>query len=184
MHYLYGSKAGVPRKLVATFDSEQQLLACVARATLSNHEGVYKFEQGSSLAGYEAWGILKARLRTTTLLRSTTTHRQVCCDAGGASCDDGMPDNPNTAEQQKPRRRWSKFGGPWGLLAKTNPRASWSSVVRHAIAGAVFGPTAYGALIYFRGLLTEYLGAKLVVSSLLFAFVAGVVEWQVDEEEV
>jgi hypothetical protein len=30
MHYLYGSKTGTPSKLVATFDSEQQLLAYVA----------------------------------------------------------------------------------------------------------------------------------------------------------
>jgi hypothetical protein len=29
MHYLYGSKKGVPRRLVATFGSEQQLLAYV-----------------------------------------------------------------------------------------------------------------------------------------------------------
>lgn len=55
MHYLYGSKRGVPRKLVATFDGEQQMLAYVRWATLSEHEGVCKFEQGSSLAGYQGW---------------------------------------------------------------------------------------------------------------------------------
>lgn len=56
MHYLYGSKKNVPRRLVATFGSEQQLLAYVRWATLQdlgNHRG--KFEQGSSLAGYDAW---------------------------------------------------------------------------------------------------------------------------------
>ena len=56
MHYLYGSKKGVPRRLVATFSSEQQLLAYVRWATLQdlgNRRG--KFEQGSALAGYEAW---------------------------------------------------------------------------------------------------------------------------------
>jgi hypothetical protein len=56
MHYLYGSKKGVPRKLVATFGSEQQLLSYVRWATLQdlgNQCG--KFEQGSALAGYEAW---------------------------------------------------------------------------------------------------------------------------------
>jgi hypothetical protein len=95
-----------------------------------------------------------------------------------------MPDIPDTAEPQKPCRRWFRFGEPWGLLAKTNPRASWSSVVRRAIKGAVVGPAIYGALIYLRGLPTEYLCAKLVVCSLLFAFIAGVVEWQVDEGEV
>lgn len=55
MHYLYGSKRGGPRTLVATFDSEQQLLAYVRWATLSAEEGVHKFEQGSSLAGYQGW---------------------------------------------------------------------------------------------------------------------------------
>jgi hypothetical protein len=56
MHYLYGSKKNVPRRLVATFDSEQQLLAYVRWATLEEHgERRGKFEQGSALAGYEAW---------------------------------------------------------------------------------------------------------------------------------
>jgi hypothetical protein len=55
MFYLYGSKASVPCKLVATFDSEQQLLAYVRWATLSEKAGVRKFEQGSSLAGYRGW---------------------------------------------------------------------------------------------------------------------------------
>jgi hypothetical protein len=55
MHYLYGSKPAVPRKLVATFTSEQQLLSYVRWATLSEHEGICKFEQGSALAGYASW---------------------------------------------------------------------------------------------------------------------------------
>jgi hypothetical protein len=55
MYYLYGSKATTPRKLVATFDSQQQLLAYVRWATLSEKEGVHKFEQGSPLVGYTGW---------------------------------------------------------------------------------------------------------------------------------
>jgi hypothetical protein len=55
MYFLYGSKPGVARKLVATFDSEQQLLAYVRWATLSEHDGACKFEQGSSLASYSNW---------------------------------------------------------------------------------------------------------------------------------
>jgi hypothetical protein len=56
VHYLYASKPGVPRKLVATFDSEQQLLAYVGWATLkTNPDGTAKFEQGSPLAGYQRW---------------------------------------------------------------------------------------------------------------------------------
>lgn len=56
MSYLYGSKKGVTRKLLATFGSEQQLLAYVRWATLESHgERSGKFEQGSVLAGYSAW---------------------------------------------------------------------------------------------------------------------------------
>jgi len=55
MYYLYGSKPGVAKKLVATFGSEQQLLAYVRWATLSEHGGIHKFEQGSSLASYQGW---------------------------------------------------------------------------------------------------------------------------------
>jgi hypothetical protein len=55
MHYLYGSKPGVPRKLVATFGSDQQLLNYVRWATLSEHAGTCKFEQGSTLASYQGW---------------------------------------------------------------------------------------------------------------------------------
>lgn len=55
MYYLYGSKAGTAGRLVATFSSEQQLLAYVRWATLSEQNGVYKFEQGSSLASYSGW---------------------------------------------------------------------------------------------------------------------------------
>jgi hypothetical protein len=56
MHYLYGSKREVERRLVATFSSEQQLLAYVRWATLEavgDRGG--KFEQGSVLAGYKRW---------------------------------------------------------------------------------------------------------------------------------
>jgi hypothetical protein len=56
MHFLYGSKKGVERRLVATFGSEQQLLAYVSWATLKSFgERRGKFEQGSALASYEAW---------------------------------------------------------------------------------------------------------------------------------
>ena len=56
MHYLYGSKSGVPRRLVATFGSEPQLLAYVRWATLEDRgDHRAKFEQGSALVGYSAW---------------------------------------------------------------------------------------------------------------------------------
>ena len=56
IHYLYGLKKGSQRRLVATFGSEQQLLAYVNWATLKSFgERQGKFEQGSALGGYEAW---------------------------------------------------------------------------------------------------------------------------------
>jgi hypothetical protein len=56
MHYLYGSKRDVPRRLVATFGSEQQLLSYVHWATLRDDgQRRGKFEQGSALASYDAW---------------------------------------------------------------------------------------------------------------------------------
>ena len=56
MHFLYASKPGVTRKLVATFDTLPQLQAYVNWATLGHHEnGTYKFEQGSALASYQSW---------------------------------------------------------------------------------------------------------------------------------
>ena len=63
MHYLYGSKKGVDRRLVATFGSEQQLLAYVHWATLKSlGERRGKFEQGSVLAGYSSWEMADAQL--------------------------------------------------------------------------------------------------------------------------
>jgi hypothetical protein len=56
MHYLYASKKDGPRRLVATFDSQQQLLAYVRWSVLKDLGGqTAKFEQGSVLAGYHAW---------------------------------------------------------------------------------------------------------------------------------
>ena len=56
MHYLYGFKRAPTPRLVATFGSEQQLLAYVRWATLQDlGERRGKFEQGSALASYDAW---------------------------------------------------------------------------------------------------------------------------------
>ena len=56
MRYLYGSKKDVPRRLVATFSSQPQLRSYVRWATLqATGPQSGKFEQGSALAGYNAW---------------------------------------------------------------------------------------------------------------------------------
>jgi hypothetical protein len=63
MIYLYGSKPGVERKLVATFDSEPLLLAYVGWATLkTNPDGTAKFEQGTPLVGYQRWEMSRTPL--------------------------------------------------------------------------------------------------------------------------
>jgi hypothetical protein len=62
MYYLYGSKPGEPRRLVATFDGEEQLRAYVRWATLSERDGVRQFEKGSALAGYQGCSAASAPL--------------------------------------------------------------------------------------------------------------------------
>ena len=53
MIYLYGLEPSGAQKLVASFDTEEQLLAYVRWATLKqNDDGSYKFEQGSPLVGF------------------------------------------------------------------------------------------------------------------------------------
>ena len=54
MRYLYGLKSGRGPKLVATFDSDEQLRGYVGWATLrENIDGTRAFEQGSPLIGYD-----------------------------------------------------------------------------------------------------------------------------------
>ena len=56
MHYLYGIKKNVARRLVGTFSSEAQLLAYARWATLeASGERSGKFEQGSVLAADNSW---------------------------------------------------------------------------------------------------------------------------------
>jgi hypothetical protein len=50
MQYLYAWKTGAPKRLVATFDSEEQLRAYVRWATLAERDGIRQFEKGSALA--------------------------------------------------------------------------------------------------------------------------------------
>ena len=56
MHYLYATKKNVPRKLVATFDSQEALRSYVRWATVKSlGEQQGRFEQGSVLAGFDSW---------------------------------------------------------------------------------------------------------------------------------
>ena len=80
MYYLYGSRPGVPRRLVATFDSEEQLLAYVRWATLSERL------VSTSLRREAHWPVTMDTAtpanfgRTMMPRRSTTTPRRTCCD--------------------------------------------------------------------------------------------------------
>lgn len=61
MIYLYGLKPSGDQTLVASFDTEEQLLAYVRWATLKrNDDGSYKFEQGSPLVGFSYYQIGEA----------------------------------------------------------------------------------------------------------------------------
>lgn len=53
MYYLYGLKSTARPKLVATFDSDAQLLSYISWATLRiNPDATRAFEQGTPLVGY------------------------------------------------------------------------------------------------------------------------------------
>jgi hypothetical protein len=91
-----------------------------------------------------------------------------------------MQTEPPKADPPKRRRRWFQFGESWGLLANGNPRATGWSVLWHSAAGAVVVPAVLGAISYLRRGPTEDLPVWLAVFSILGAFVAGVMEWQID----
>jgi hypothetical protein len=56
MYYLYAKKDRGEARLVATFDSHEQLRAYVRWATLKETgPRTGKFEQGSALAAYTSW---------------------------------------------------------------------------------------------------------------------------------
>lgn len=56
MWRLYGLQRGQSRQLVATFGSEQQLLAYVNWATLRRQDdGAFQFEQKTPLTGYTGY---------------------------------------------------------------------------------------------------------------------------------
>ena len=82
-----------------------------------------------------------------------------------------------------PKRRWSQYGKPWGLLAKTNRTATPASVARHAVGSSIVGTILYGAVIYFRNEPTDSWPAKLILWAIGFAFVGGLMEWQTDDSD-
>jgi hypothetical protein len=55
MHCFPDSRPEMPRRLVAAFDSEQQLTSYVRWATVCEHDVAHKSEKGSLLAGYQGY---------------------------------------------------------------------------------------------------------------------------------
>ena len=81
-----------------------------------------------------------------------------------------------------PKRRWLRLGEPWGLLAKTNPRATSRSVAIHAMIGALGGTSLWLALQNWK------FGWALPTWTVLIAAagaagIAAIFEWQVDDDD-
>jgi len=157
MHYLYGSKKGAPSRLVATFGSEQQLLAYVRWATLQDLGDRHgKFEQGSALASYKAWGVF-----------SRVAHRR----GGGVRCFSirlhqrfallGIPMNQNPISPAIPESHFAvrvlrqdrpDLPSYWQTFSlERAPGMNVTSVLQHIAAhpqtasGHHVGPVAYDA---------------------------------------
>jgi hypothetical protein len=82
-----------------------------------------------------------------------------------------------------PKRRWVAYGEPWGLLAKTNPKATVRSLIRHAIGWAVAGVATFWALVYWKDGSIDYWPAKSIGFAALFGCVGGLMEWQIDDSD-
>jgi hypothetical protein len=65
------------------------------------------------------------------------------------------------------------------LLDKTNPRATWKSVIRHASIGAVLIPTFF--FVLGKSAVREHWRALLPVFAIVGAAVCAIIEWQVDD---
>jgi 4-hydroxybenzoate polyprenyltransferase len=82
--------------------------------------------------------------------------------------------------EEKKHSRWF-LGEPWGLLEKTNPRATSWTLLKNAVLGAVTGGALYGAVIFFRHEPTPHWLAKLCAWALGVAMIAALSEWQVGD---
>ncbi|MEX2118360.1 MAG: hypothetical protein WD847_02015 [Pirellulales bacterium] len=83
----------------------------------------------------------------------------------------------NTENDQR-RHRWLRYGRPWGLLEKTNPKATLGSVVRHAILWGIVMPLLFGVLMWLGGADASKIQVWMVVFAVLGTFIGGLVEWQ------
>lgn len=74
---------------------------------------------------------------------------------------------------------WLRYGPRWGLLEKTNARATPTSVMRWAVAGAV-GGALFGVYYSYRiGHWLPLLATPLLVVG--GSFLGGLLEYQLDD---
>ena len=82
---------------------------------------------------------------------------------------------------KEPKRAWFRYGEPWGLLAKTNPNSTPTSVLWKAIFGGLTGTVVWLALQHW-----QWRNAPLwtlLPVALLIAFVAGLAEYQNNDRD-
>lgn len=65
-----------------------------------------------------------------------------------------------------------------GLLSKSNPKATWRSVIRHAVLTSAIGTTLYGLIVWWYQWLANW-PLKVAICAILLMLVAGLWEWQV-----
>jgi hypothetical protein len=69
-----------------------------------------------------------------------------------------------------------------GLLTKTNPKATWQTVVRHSVVTSLVGTCMYASILWWNGWWRD-LPIKLSICAMLLLFVGALWEWQVPDND-
>ena len=69
-----------------------------------------------------------------------------------------------------------------GLLTKINPKATWQTVVRHAVVTSLVGTCLYASILWWNGWWPDW-PIKLGIWACLLLLVGGLWEWQVAEKD-
>ena len=84
-----------------------------------------------------------------------------------------------------PRRRWFRYGEPWGLFEKLNPKATPWTVLRKALIGGIGASFLFGVLMWFgRNANPVEMKVWMVVFAVISSFVYGLFEWQYSDDEL
>lgn len=68
-----------------------------------------------------------------------------------------------------------------GFLSKTNPKATWGSVLRRAVVTSILGAGLYVSVIWWNRWLNDW-PLKIAICAVLLALVAAVWEWQIPDD--